>query len=104
MLERTTGMPLLVAPGELPRESQLTLQEIRDEYVSYEGLGFCIFHYIPSKRIADPKLRDLWRKAKAALRDVVDCLESAPESLDKPRFKKHRPKPEKEDWQVLLEE
>lgn len=74
--EPYTGMPRLSPPDPLPRDRKLSAIRLRDDYVAYEGLGFCIYSYIPSERIADPKLAALWRKARESLQAVVEYLEN----------------------------
>jgi len=64
-------------PGLLP-EGKLSAGTIRDDYVVYEGLGFCIYSLIPASRIADPGLRKLWTEAHRAMREVVAHLERSP--------------------------
>jgi len=79
-------------PEPLPRDRQLDSGEIRDDYVAYEGLGFCIHSFIPPVMIKDPKLRKLWIKARQAMSDVVACLEKAPRSKHYRKPKKQAPK------------
>ena len=71
-------MPAIQAPEPLPREGQISSGAIRDDYVAYEGLGFCIYSYIPADKIQEPKLRKLWVKARQAMQEVVGYLERAP--------------------------
>lgn len=65
--------------------------EIRDEYVSYEGLGFCIYTMIDPARIEDPTLAKLWREARDAMRAVVNQLAKA-RSVDRPSLPQKPPK------------
>jgi hypothetical protein len=51
---------------------------VRDRYISYEGLGFCVYEYIPPEMLADPKLRKLWTTARDALCEIVRYLETVP--------------------------
>ena len=39
--------------------------------MAYEGLGFCVFEYIPSDRIKDKQLAKLWLDAKNKLTEIV---------------------------------
>lgn len=48
--------------------------ELRDQFIACEGLGFCIYSYIPANKIADGKLRSLWTKARRAMQDIVEHL------------------------------
>lgn len=75
VLDTWKDMPKLSPAPAIPKKGKLTKKEIRDQYVAYEGLGFCIHHHIPPEKIADTKLRNLWKKAKQALIDVVDEME-----------------------------
>ena len=78
VLDNIKGMPKLEPPGELPDGDRcLSMAEIRDQYVAYEGLGFCIYEYIPSEKIEDPTLRSLWVRAQEAMRSVVTWMEQA---------------------------
>lgn len=67
------GMPKIEMPEPLP--SGLVSAEGVKEQVSYEGLGFCIYSYIPWERISDPELQRLWREARAAMQKIVEYLE-----------------------------
>ena len=78
VLGDTKGMPKLEPPGALPEGNRcLSMAQIRDEYVAYEGLGFCIYEYIPAEKIKDPTLRSLWTQAQEAMRSVVIWMEQA---------------------------
>lgn len=68
------GMPKLHPPDDIP-EGRITASQIQ-EYVSYEGLGFCLWEYIPSERILDKNLARLWRNGRKALAEIVDYLEN----------------------------
>ena len=76
VLDNVKGMPKLDPPGDLP-DGPISTKEIRDEHVAYEGLGFCIYEYIPSEKIKDPTLRALWVQAQEAMRSVVNWMEQA---------------------------
>ena len=78
VLDEMKGMPKLEPPGELPDGNRcLSMAEIRDHYVAYEGLGFCIYEYIPAEKIKDPTLRSLWMQAQKAMQSVVTWMEQA---------------------------
>ena len=68
-------MPSTPPPEPLPK-GKLTAGEIRDDYISYEGLGFCVYTYIPASKIQDVKLANLWRKARSAMQAIVEHLET----------------------------
>ncbi len=70
-----------VQPPEPLPNRRLGTREV-GRYVAYEGLGFCVFEYISPERIADRKLARLWIKARTALQEIVEYLESA--SVTKP--------------------
>lgn len=55
------------------RPGTLSNDEIR-EYVSEEGVGFCIHELIPVNRINDPRLAVLWLEARQAIVKVMNCL------------------------------
>lgn len=77
VLDQSQGLPSIERPEPLPRDRLLSAGTIRDDYVAYEGLGYCIYDYIPPEKIADPKLRQLWKGARRAMQDVVECLSAA---------------------------
>ena len=56
VLDTYKGLPKIEPPDELP-SGKLSVQQVYEQ-VSYEGLGFCIYHLIPVDRIADRKLRN----------------------------------------------
>lgn len=64
-------------PDSLPH-GKLSAEEVQDR-VSYDGLGFCIYELILPEKIADPRLSQLWKEARAAMLRVVTCLGAAPE-------------------------
>ena len=68
VFDREKDMPPIHAPCELP-SGPLDNQELYDQ-CTYNGLGDCIFENIPSRRIADPKLRKLWNKAHDAMHEA----------------------------------
>ena len=73
------GMPAIHAPENLP-SGPLNNQTVYD-HAAYNGVGDSIAETIPSKRIADPKLRKLWKKAHDAIHDtwryLIDDNESS---------------------------
>lgn len=75
LLDDLPGMPKVEQPDPLPRSRKLEAAEVRD-YVAYEGLGYCVFEYFPSGKIADERLATLWSEARVALRKVIDYLET----------------------------
>lgn len=66
------GMPAIPLPDDLP-SGPTDNQAVYDHCV-YNGLGHCIFVLIPSRRIADPKLRKLWKKAHDAMSNAWEYL------------------------------
>ena len=75
VLDNVKGMPVMSPPPDLP-ESKISTEELRDCHVAYEGLGFCIYDYIPAEKIEDPKLQALWKIARRAMQDVVVFMEN----------------------------
>jgi len=72
----------------LPRgDDKIPSWQIRDEYVSYEGLGFCVYTLIPSSMLEDKQLRILWATARQALQDIVEFLEQVQAPTDRRRIK-----------------
>ena len=69
--------PQFLAPGAV-----VSSQEVRDEWIAYEGLGYTV-RLLEAKSLADGRLRPLWRQAQAALLRIVDYLETVPEKRDK---------------------
>ena len=70
------GFPKIYRPDELPRTGKISTKKLRDELVAYEGLGFCLYSYVPTSKIEDAALRILWRKARKAMQDVVEYMEN----------------------------
>ncbi|MHC4296476.1 MAG: hypothetical protein ACYS7Y_04175 [Planctomycetota bacterium] len=73
VMDTAKNMPKLTPPPELP-EGKLETAELRDQWVAYEGLGYCIYEIIPASKIADPKLRTLWTRARKAMQDIVEHM------------------------------
>jgi len=65
-------MPPIEIPEPLPK-GKLTVEQI-DEYIMYEGLGYCIFTYIDSKKIDDKNLAKLWVTAREAMQSIQEYL------------------------------
>lgn len=86
-----TNLIQLEPPGPLP-DGTLSCQELRDEYIAYEGLGFCIYEYIPEWKIADRKLGQLWETAQQAMLAVVEYLEQFPDPVEPPPKRKKKKK------------
>lgn len=76
VIDDIKNMPKLQPPGDLP-DGLIETRELRDQIVAYEGLGFSIYDYVPPRKIEDPKLRALWRKARRAMQDIVEHMEEA---------------------------
>jgi len=74
VLDGDKKMPPIRQPEPLPKGT-IEAKVLRDEYIAYEGLGYCLWEYIPANRIKDPKLRALWVKARKAMLDIVTYLE-----------------------------
>ncbi len=66
------GMNPVHAPEPMP-SGPMTNQQIYD-HVAYNGLGDCIYEFIPRRKIADPVLRKKWEKAKKAMMEAYDYL------------------------------
>lgn len=73
VVDQMKGMPVVHPPDPLPK-GPISAEAVK-EHVSYEGLGYTLYSYIPAKRISDPKLQALWRKARAAMQEIVEYLE-----------------------------
>jgi len=67
------GMPKISVPPPLEHGGKLSKDEIL-EYVSYEGLGFCVQSYIDSERIEDGAISLQWKKVKEEMDKLVDIL------------------------------
>ena len=74
VLDDTQGMPKIEPPEPLP-DGKLTNQEV-GICVAYEGLGFAIYSLIPSNKIKDRHLAQLWRKARNEMQKIVEYLET----------------------------
>lgn len=73
---REKGLPKIQPPDPLP-PGPVDASTVK-EAVSYEGLGFTIYSFIPAKRISDPELRKLWREARTKMQKVVEYLDNVP--------------------------
>jgi len=60
-------------PDPLPRNRKLSVGEVK-QYVEYNGVGFCIYCYIPPAKIEDKKLANRWEKARSAMKEVIEYL------------------------------
>lgn len=67
---RPPDLPKVTIPPELPRGTKLTVGQV-SHYISYEGLGYCIFAYISPNKILDEKLADMWKKTKEQMIEIV---------------------------------
>lgn len=67
------GMPKIVIPSPLEHGQKLSNNELC-EYISYEGLGFCVQSYIDSERIDDENVALQWKKVKDEMDKLVDML------------------------------
>jgi len=76
VLDDWSGMPKIKPPESLPK-GKLTASQVQD-YVTYEGLGFCVYSYIPSGKIADGELKELWETAREALFSLVSYMDKSP--------------------------
>ncbi len=72
------GLPDTSESITIPKEQQLTAEEVRDT-IAYEGLGYCIYGIIRPNCISDSQLRKLWLQARASLYNVITYLETIPE-------------------------
>ena len=76
ILDNIKGMPPIEPTAVDWPKGKLDTDLIRDE-VSYEGLGYCIYSLIPVERIADPKLKKMWKEARSSMQKVVEYLYDA---------------------------
>jgi len=72
-LHKMKGMPDIEPPEDLPH-GPVDAKMVK-EIVSYEGVGYTVYSYIPAERISDSQLKKLWREARAAMQKVVEYLE-----------------------------
>lgn len=73
VLDSWDGLPKMKCPQLI--EGMLSVSDVAD-LVSYEGLGYCIFTYIPSGKIKDRELGRLWEKARKAMVVVLERLDT----------------------------
>jgi len=84
---RQRGLPEISPPSH-PVKPGLTNDQVRD-YVTYEGLGYCVCSFISPDKIKDMKLQELWVKAHRSLKDVVEYLDRSPKvPVKKPSMKR----------------
>ncbi len=70
---QSAGLPSLEEPEPLPNKP--TVEDIKQQ-IEYEGLGYCVYDLIPANKIRDMRLRGLWKKARLALREIVEYLDN----------------------------
>jgi hypothetical protein len=75
------GMPPIHAPCD-PPAGPLTNQDVYDKCL-FDGLGDCVYDYIPPSKIADPKLRKLWKKAHDSMSEAWRYLTDGNEQTGK---------------------
>ena len=64
------NMPRVDPPPTLDKKTKLTNEELQ-EYIMYEGLGFCIYNYIDPKMIEDKDVAMLWGSAFKIMREII---------------------------------
>ena len=64
------GMKKVSRPEPLEYGKKLSIDNIK-EHISYDGIGFCIFEFIPATKIEDKELSKRWNTAKRAIDRVV---------------------------------
>jgi hypothetical protein len=74
IVDKMKGTPDINPPEPLPH-GPISAGMVKEQ-VSYEGLGYTIYSYIPADRIDDPELKKLWREARVAMQRVVEYLEN----------------------------
>jgi hypothetical protein len=67
-------MPRIDEPEDLPKEPKLLNVADLSHYIAYEGLGFCIYHYIPYNRIQSDELKTLWKVARQSMQQVLEYV------------------------------
>jgi hypothetical protein len=72
-VSKTPGIADIEPPEPLSHEL-ISANQVKD-IISYEGLGFTLYSYLPAEQIADPKLKKLWQKARTAMQSIVEYLE-----------------------------
>lgn len=78
MGEWVDDMPkgMKVTPVKEPMEAcgdKLSNDDVKDE-ISFEGLGYTIYSYIPASRLADKELAKRWLAARQSMQEVVEYL------------------------------
>lgn len=51
------------------KKHKYTIDEVAD-IIEEEGIGYAIQKYLSAKNIADPKLADMWRRARILLAEI----------------------------------
>gem|GEM_PF-3321475 len=80
VLDDYHGLPKKDPPLPLPKSGLLATDTIKNEYVAYEGLGYCIYSYLPADRLFSLALRAKWKRARKAMQEVVEFLDSSKET------------------------
>ena len=53
-----------------------TNEEIAEK-TEHEGLDYMIMYYLDADKIADPKMKSLWKKANKVLTEIQEILDEA---------------------------
>jgi hypothetical protein len=61
------GAHKIKRPGPLPPMIDITYLR---EYITYYGLGDAIYAFVPPEKLKDKKLKDLWTRAREAMRAI----------------------------------
>ena len=74
IFDRPKGMGPISKPAPLPKDRLITKKEVK-EYITYDGLGYCIANFITASKIEDKTLSKLWEKAGKAMQAVWEYVE-----------------------------
>jgi hypothetical protein len=73
-MDQVKDMPVVQPPPDLPA-GKIDTADLWNQWIAYEGLGYCIYDIVPASKIQDPKLATLWRKARKAMQDIVEYMQ-----------------------------
>lgn len=82
---------MVIQEPSSPTTKMLSSTDIK-EWVSEEGLGFCLYVAIPPEKVADKRLRRLWIETRQGMQAIVEHLETVKRCLPKQK-KKRKIKP-----------
>lgn len=61
-------------PEPIPKDRKFTNEELRD-VIAEEGIGYCVFDYIPADKIEDQEVAKVWQETYDLFTRIVELLD-----------------------------